>query len=256
MCGDDIFRFLILSKCASRAISFQNDAGIIKLHSIASCRALNRELPMNCKAVQLVLGFMLTLLMFSFTSWGDFSWVTLTGPISLEADLGERETAGYVASPALQAIITRLLFLLSCFFFYKIPNLAWGLRQHARYFLGLAAVVYLHCSYFLGSFTFCASPSPETSKLRIAMLLVFFVLLVICYDTPRQTFKAPSRLLPSGFLISSAGLAIAVSVIVTFIFQSPLWLLEEDIHFVLLRITIFLTTLTGALAFCFWKNNN
>ena len=211
---------------------------------------------MSYKIVQFVLGVTLTLVMFSYASWGDFSWVTLTGPITLEADLGERETAGYIASPALQAIIIRLLFLLSCFFFYMIPNLARGLRQHARYFLGLATVVYLHCTYFLGSFTFFASHAPETSKLRIAVLLVFFMLLVIGYDTTRQKFKVPGVLLRSGFLVPLAILATAVSAIATVILQSPSWLFEEHMHYVLLRIGIFLTALTGGLAFYLQRDNN
>lgn len=198
----------------------------------------------------------MTLVTFSFASWGDFSWVTLSGPITLEADLGERETAGYIASPALQAIIVRLLFLLSCFFFYKIPNLAKGLRQHARYFLGLGAVVYLHCAYFLGSFTFFASHAPGMSKLRIAVLIAFLVLLVIGYDPARQKFKVPGVLLRSSFLVPLTILAAAVSAIVTIILQIPSWLFEEHMPFVLLRIGIFLTALTGALAFYLRRDNN
>lgn len=211
---------------------------------------------MSCKIVQFVLGATLTLVMFSFVSWGDFSWVTLTGPITLEADLGEREAAGYIASPALQAVIVRLLFLLACLFFCMIPNLARGLRQHARYLLGLAVTVYLHCSYFMGSFTVFASHAPEMSKLRIAMLVAFFILLVIGYDASRQKFKVPEMLLRPDFLVPLTILATAVSGLVTGIFQGPSWLFEEHIYYVLLRIGLFLTALTGAIAFYLWRGDN
>lgn len=71
---------------------------------------------MKDKAIQCGSGFTLALLLFAFVSWGDFSWVTLTGPITLEPDLGDRDTVGYVASPALQAVIIRILFILACVF--------------------------------------------------------------------------------------------------------------------------------------------
>ncbi len=206
------------------------------------------------KAAQYVLGFSLAVLIFSFVTWGDFSWVTLTGPITLEPDLGDREAAGYIASPALQAVIARLFFLLVCFFFCMMPNLAGGLRQHARYLMGLAAAVYLLFSYLLGTLTFFASNAPGTSTLRIAVLVVFFILLVIGYGTSRQKFKSPGILLKPSFLVPLVSLVIGVSVIISVILQGHSWLSNENIHFVLLRISILLTALTGASAFHSWKH--
>mgnify|MGYP003623227853 FL=1 len=210
---------------------------------------------MKHKATQYILGTVLTLLLFSFATWGDFSWVTLTGPITLEPDLGNTERAGYIASPALQAVIIRLFFLLVCFFFCMIPNLVGALRQHARYLLALAAAVYAFFSYLLGTFVFFASNAPGASTLRIVVVDFFFILLVIGYDTSHQKFKSPSFLLKSSLLIPLVSLAIAVSIIVSVIFQGPVWLFNEQIYFVLLRMGIFLTALTGALAFHSWKHN-
>ena len=211
---------------------------------------------MRDKALQYGLGVALTLLLFSLATWGDFSWVTLTGPITLEPDLGDREAAGYIASPALQAVIVRLFFLLVCFFFCMIPNLAGGLRRHAHYLLALAAAVYVSFSYLLGTFTFYASNAPGASTLRIATLIVFFVLLVIGYDTSRQKFKSPGFILKPSFLVPLVSLAVAISAIVSIILQGSLWIFNEQIHFALLRLSIFLSALSGALAFYSWRRGS
>lgn len=211
---------------------------------------------MKDKALRYGLGFVLTLLLFAFASWGDFSWVTLTGPISLEPDLDAREAAGYIASPALRAAIIRLLFLLVWIFCCLIPNLAGGLRRHARYWLPLAAGVYVFFSYLLGSFTFCASRAPGASTPRIAALGLFFILLVSGYDASRRTFKFPGFLPQAGFLVPLAVLAVAVGLAVSIIFQGPAWLFNGHIHFALLRLGVFLSALTGALAFYACKRNN
>ena len=130
-----------------------------------------------------------------------------------------------------------------------IPNLAGGLRQHARYLLGLIVAVYVLFSYLLGSFTFIASNAPGASTLRITTLIFFFIPLVISYDTSRQKFKSPGFLLKPSFLLPLASLVIAVCLIVSIILHGPFWLLDDHIYFVLLRMGVFLTVLTGALAF-------
>ena len=211
---------------------------------------------MASKIIQCMLGFFLTVLLFSYATWGNFSWVTLTGPLALEPDLNTLEGPGYIASPALQAVIIRLFFLLACFFFCMIPNLARGLRQHARYLLGHAAAVYFFFSYLLGSFTFFASNAPGASTLRITTIIFFFILLVIGYDASRGKFRPPGLLLEPNFIIPLASLAITVCLAVSLIFDGPLWLLKNHMHFVLLRMGVILTVLTGALAFHLWRRGS
>ena len=208
------------------------------------------------KAVQYGLGLALTLLVFCYASWGDFSWLTLTGPITLEPDFNNMDAPGYVASPALQAVIIRLLFLLTCSFFCMIPNLAAGLRRHARRLAGLLAMVYLFFSYLLGNAVFFAGNAPGTSTLRITSLVCAGIFLCVCYDTENKNFNFLGLLSRSGFTGLLFCFFILVFTLSSLIFQGLSWFFNERPLFVLLRAGVFLTALTGALACLSWKQGS
>ncbi|MDR2694797.1 MAG: hypothetical protein LBC79_00250 [Deltaproteobacteria bacterium] len=212
--------------------------------------------PEGPDAIRCILGCALTILLFSYVSWGDFSWVTLTGPISLEPNTENMEGPGYVASPALAAVIVRLLFLLVCVFFCMIPNLAAGLQRHARFLLGLLALVYLVFSYLLGTLTFFDADDPGTVTLRIASVLSACILLGICYDAGHKNFKIPAPLAAPSFLAPLLCLFFAACLLHALIMGNVAWLFDPHPHFVLLRTGVFMTALTGALAFHAWRRGS
>ena len=201
------------------------------------------------KLLQFIISVALTFLIFCYASWGDFAWVTLTGPIALEPNLENMEGPSYIVSPALQAIITRLLFLVMCGFFCMIPDLAGGLRNHARYLLGLVAVVYVCFSYILGTLTFFTANAPGTTTLRIASMACIGILLGIFYDPEQKNFKIPGILTKQSFLVPLLCLFFVMCLVSSMIVQGSSWLFNEHLYFVLLRMGVFLTAFTGALAF-------
>jgi hypothetical protein len=205
--------------------------------------------PMKGKVIQYFLSAILTLLLFSYATWGDFSWVTLTGPITLEPNFENMEGPSYIASPALQAIILRLFFLLVCFFFCMIPNLAGGLRKHARYLSGLFAVVYVFFSYILGTLTFFATNIPGASTLRTISIICIGILLCGFYDAAQKSFKVPALLTKATFIFPSLCLFLIVGILNSVFFHGISWFFSERLDFVLLRLGTLLTALTGALAF-------
>ena len=202
------------------------------------------------------LSLALTALLFCYGTWGDFSWVTLTGPISLEPNLENLEGPSYSVSPALQAIITRLLFLLTCFFFAMIPNLAGGLRRHAGHLAGSFVAVYLTFAYLLGSLTFLEPHQPGATTLRIASILGSGVILSITYDTARKKFKIPGPLLKPSFLAPLLCLFIAVCLANTMILHEFSWLFDAQPRCFVLRLGTLLTALTGASALHAWKHGS
>jgi hypothetical protein len=207
---------------------------------------------MKDRIIQYIFCFALTLLLFCYASWGDFSWVTLTGPIVLEANVENMEGPSYIASPALQAIIVRFLFLIVCYFFCMIPNLIKELRKHAHHVLALLAAVYVLLSYTLGAWTFFATKLPGASTLRIASIISLVLLLAACYDTAHKNFRL-GLLLQASFTGPLICLFSIICLANVMILQESSWLLNEQLHFVLLRIGVFTTALTGALAFHAYK---
>ena len=199
------------------------------------------------------MSFVLAALLFCYGAWGDFSWVTLTGPISLEPKLENLEGPSYSASPALQAVILRLLFLLTCFFFSRVPNLSGGLRQHAGYLAGVLATVCLTFSYLLGALAFGEPNQPGAATLRIASIMVYTVILSSTYDTARKRFTIPGPLLKPSFLAPLLGLFLAVNLGVSMMLQDFSWLFHAQPHFVVIRLGTLLTSLAGASAFHAWK---
>ena len=203
---------------------------------------------MNNRIIRYSLAVALTFLLSAFATWGDFSWVTLVGPLTLEPDLSNMEAPGYIASPALKAVISRLFFLLVCFFFCMIPNLAAGLRQHARHLLDLAASLYVFFSWLSGSLTLFASDAPGIATMRIAALVLYFIVLAVGYDPVSKQFRIPVLLFMPGFSIPLAAVAVAVSLLVSLLFDGTSWLFNGQTYFVLLRLAILLTALAGAAA--------
>ena len=202
---------------------------------------------MKDRIIQYISCFALTLLLFCYASWGDFSWITLTGPIAMEANVENTDGPSYIASPALHAIIIRFLFLTVFYFFCMIPNLIRGLHEHAHRVFALLAAVYVFFSYILGTWTFISTKFPGASTLRIASILCSAILLTVCYDTAHKNFRLGILLKPSftGPLICLFSILFLVNAM---ILQEISWLLNEQPSFVLLRIGVFSTALTGALA--------
>jgi len=211
-------------------------------------------MPMKDHILRYGLSLVLTILLFCYGTWGDFSWVTLTGPISLEPNLENPEGPGYGASPALQAVITRLFFVLTCFFFSMIPNLAGGLRRHAGHLAGVCATVWLTSSYLLGSLTFFEPGRPGASTLRTASVLAVVVILSATYDHERKTFTIPGPILKPSFLAPLLCLFLAVCLANAVILQDVSRLFHAQPLFVILRLGTLVTALTGAAAFHAWKH--
>ena len=205
------------------------------------------------KIIQYGFALALTLLLFCYARWGDFSWLTLTGPVTLEANVENMEEASYIASPALQAVFIRFFFLIVFCFFCMIPNLVKGLRQHAYYLACLPGVVYVFFSYLLGAWTFFLPHRLGSSQLRMASIICITILLIVCYDTENRKFTLPGLLLQPSFTGPLICIFSALCLVNAMILQKISWLLNEHLYFVLLRIGVFLTALTGALAFHAWK---
>ncbi len=212
---------------------------------------------MKDKILQYGTGISLTLLLFCYAGWGDFSWLTLTGPLALEPRLETLEGPGYTASPALQALIIRLFFLTICCFFCMIPRLARGLRRHAPFLLGLLAAVYALFAYLLGTGSFFTATAPGSASIRILSLICGAALLLICHvpgsyadsDAGQKNFQLPSLLTKRNFLAPLFCLFAALCLLHGLIFQGCSWLLNSRPSFILLRVGIVLSALTGALAF-------
>ena len=211
---------------------------------------------MQKKLLQYALGFTLTLLIFCYATKGDFSWVTLTGPLLLEPNLTNLEGPSYIASPALQAVITRFLFLVICGFFCMIPNLANGLRTHAFSLLALLAAVYLFFSYILGTLTFFMANTPGTTALRIASIICIGLLLIICNDPVQKKFKIPVILTKTSFILPLFCTVITLCLVNGIVLQGFSWLFNEHLHFALLRMGVLLTALAGALTLHAWKHGS
>lgn len=207
-------------------------------------------------ALRYALGFVLTVLVFCYAGRGDFSWLTLTGPISLEPSFSAMEGPGYVASPALQAIIVRLLFLVLWYFFCMVPDLAGGLERHRRHLSGALAAVYLLFSYLSGDFSFFLESGSGATTVRIASLVFFGLLLCGLYDADKKSFGSPALLSKPRFIIPFVCLFIATAIVNSLIFQEFGWLSDGRPSFVMLRMAVLATALSGALAFHSWQKTS
>lgn len=205
---------------------------------------------------QCILAFIFTTLIFCYATGGDFSWVTLTGPLTLEPNFTALEGHGYVASPALQAVIVRLFFLVLCCFFCMIPNFAGGLRKFWPCLSAVFVSVYSIFSYCSGNFIFFLETSPGASTVRILSLICAGLFILFCYDAGKGGFKFPAPLSEPGFLLSLAGFFFIICVINSLLFQKLSWLGKAHPYFVLLRVGVLATAVTAALAFTSWKKDS
>ena len=89
--------------------------------------------------------------------------------------------------------------------------------------------------------------------MRIASILCLAILLAACYDTAEKNFRLGFFLKPS-FIGPMLCLFSTLCLVNVMIFQESSWLLDEQPRFVLLRIGVFSTALTGALAFHAYKH--
>lgn len=208
---------------------------------------------MNRKGLHAALGLVLAFLVFCYVCGGDFSWLTLTGPLTLEPSFETMEGPGYAASPALRAIILSLLFPLLWFFFSMIPNLAAGLRRHWRYAGGVLVAGYLLFAYLSGSPGLLLDNGPGAATFRLLSLVCAGIFLCVSFHPAHTSFTLPAALSSLRFIVALLCFFAALCLAITAIFAAPSWLFNGLPLFLLLRISVLASALTAAAAVHSWK---
>lgn len=186
---------------------------------------------------------------FAYVSLGDFSWVLRTGALTLEPNLEALDGPGFIASPALQAIILRLLFLVLCLFFCCIPNLPQGLFWHLPGLLLRALLVGSAFSYFAGGIGWIYDAGAGGSAVRICSLIMYAGLVCCGFDTKAGRFVLPPWAASPAFPAVFCSFFLLICAVISCIFANLSWLQAETLPFFTLRFGVVASAFTGALAF-------
>ena len=137
-----------------------------------------------------ILSFLITLSIFTYATWGDFTWLTLSGPLAVFPDL-EAEEARFVTTPAGRSLIAYFVFALTFFFFFSIKNLLFFLNKHKFFLIYVSGAVLFLTIALAGNIE---DVYYQPTSIRIALLLCSAVLLISCYDLEKHRFFLPKVL--------------------------------------------------------------
>lgn len=165
-----------------------------------------------CMVTRCLMGAGLAAAVFAYATWGDFSWLRLSGPWGVTPDLAAEE-ARYTATPAVRHCMAYGVFFLLSAFFACIPRLSVGLWRNAPY-LACTALATL-----LGTLAVCGSPEAladgQSADVRIAGLVGAGLFLCASHDTRRlhgRALRLPRPLGPRFFAALALLLGLSASV--------------------------------------------